>query len=189
MGHVILIGGSPMAGKSTAAVELASKLKWPCVSTDDIGAALQTVVPINPMQGQDYRDYYADTPQRQLQLDTLQYHKALEPAIKRLIEDHSTWGNSIVMEGWALYPDAIAPLCNENVSSVWLIAGEGLLETRMRDQSNFLDGKAAQQYLLRSKWHNDFLLAQCKAHNARYIVVDGSESPELLAAKVLKSKK
>jgi len=61
MKKVILIGGSPMVGKSTAAVALASKLRVPCLSTDDIGEILQTVSAIDPMKGQQYLDYYANT--------------------------------------------------------------------------------------------------------------------------------
>ena len=34
---VILIGGSPMSGKTTLALKLAAKYEYGCVSTDDIG--------------------------------------------------------------------------------------------------------------------------------------------------------
>ena len=185
MGKVILIGGSPMTGKSTVAVAIASKLKYPCISTDDIGEALQTIAPLNPMQDKDYRNYYENTPLSQLSDDTLQYHKAVEPAIQRLIDIHSTWGNSIIIEGWALYPKCIQPLNSDKTSSVWLIANDELLEARLMSMSDFLDGTAAQNYLLRSKWHNNLLFEQCKSFNAIYILINGSESVDSLVSKIL----
>ncbi|MEA4921627.1 MAG: AAA family ATPase [Clostridiaceae bacterium] len=185
MGKVILIGGSPMVGKSTVAIEIASSAKCPCISTDDIGEALQTVVPINPMQGKDFRDYFKNTAPDKLLTDIQQYHHALEPAIQRLVDIHSTWGNSVVLEGWALYPRFIKPIIGHNVFAVWLIASNELLEARLLNRSGFLEGIAAQNYLLRSKWHNDLLLQQCNVFDTHYILINGNDSAKLLAEKIL----
>ncbi len=185
MGKVILIGGSPMTGKSTIAMNIASTLKYPCISTDDIGEALQTVVAINPMQKSDFRTYYANTSPDKLIADIQQYHKAMELAINRLIDIHGSWGNSLIMEGWALYPSRIQHLIGENVSAVWLIASDGLLESRLLGKTDFLNGVAAQNYLLRSKWHNDLILEQCKTVRASFVFVHGDEPTDLLANKIL----
>jgi len=181
MGKVILIGGSPMIGKSTVAVEIASLLKCQCLSTDDLGEVLQTVISINPMQGADFRAYYANTSVEKLIADIQQYHKTMEPAIHRLIDIHGSWGNSLVIEGWALYPHSILPFQNESIFSCWLIAADGLLESRLESKTDFLAGKAAENYLLRSKWHNALLFDQCKSLKAHYSLIDGTESPSSLA--------
>ena len=62
MKKVILIGGSPMSGKSTIALKLAQRLNYPCIPADDIGEALQTVADIDPMRGMHYHEYYINTP-------------------------------------------------------------------------------------------------------------------------------
>jgi 2-phosphoglycerate kinase len=190
MGKVILIGGSPMVGKSTVAIEIASRAKCPCISIDDIGEALQTAVPINPMQGKDFRDYYKNTETDKLLSDIQQYHHALEPAIQRLVDIHSTWGNSVVLEGWALYPRFIKPrfikpIIGHDVFAVWLIASNELLEARLLNRNDFLEGIAARNYLLRSMWHNDLLLQQCTVFDTHYILINGNESAKLLAEKIL----
>jgi len=115
MQKVLLIGGSPRVGKSTAAALLASKLLRPCISTDDIGLALQSVLDINPMKGYPYPDYYAMRTKQELIDDIVAYHKKVEPAIARLVEVHSAWGSPIIMEGWALYPEFVRRIENEQV--------------------------------------------------------------------------
>lgn len=40
---VILIGGSPMSGKTTLAMTLAARFGYACMSTDDIGEIVSTV--------------------------------------------------------------------------------------------------------------------------------------------------
>ena len=189
MQKVILIGGSPRVGKSTAAALLASKLLRPCISTDDIGLALQSVLDINPMKGYPYPDYYALRTQRQLIDDIIAYHKKVEPAIARLVEEHAAWGSPLVMEGWALYPELVRRVENDQVFSVWLIAEPGLFESRMRKNSSFLDHakdpeKVADGYLHRSEWHNRTTLEQCVAGNRNFIRVGENTTPEEIVAEI-----
>jgi len=189
MTKVILIGGSPMTGKSTVAMALASELKWACLSADDIGEVLQTVTNINPMRGQNYSDYYMNTDKEQLIEDIKKYHAQIKPAIKRLIDIHRTWSTPIIIEGWALYPDIMDDLETEAVKSVWLIADKQLLETRLKSNASFYKNagdpeKMIENYLFRSQWHNEFLLQQCKLRNQKYVLINGSESPRALAAKI-----
>jgi len=191
MQKVILIGGSPRVGKSTAAVLLASKLLRPCVSTDDIGAALQSVLDINPMKGYPYPDYYALRTKQELIDDIVAYHKKVEPAIARLVEEHSQWGSPIIMEGWALYPELVRRIENGQVFSVWLIAEPGLFESRMRKNSSFLANatepeKVIEGYLHRSQWHNQALLSQCRAGQRNMIFVDENMTPEGIVEAILR---
>jgi len=190
MQKVILIGGSPRVGKSTAAALLASKLLRPCVSTDDIGLALQSVLDIDPMKGYPYPDYYAMRTKQELIDDIIAYHKKLEPAIARLAEVHSQWGSPIIMEGWALYPELVRRIENAQVFSVWLIAEPGLFESRMRRNSGFLEGatepeKVIEGYLHRSQWHNQALLGQCRAGQRNVIFVGESTTTEEIVGTLL----
>lgn len=93
--------------------------------------------------------------------DIRRYHRAMEPALERLVAIHSTWGGPLVLEGWALYPAHVRPWLGGSVFGIWLVAGEGLLESRLRRRPGFLDGAAAENYLRRSKWHNRRLLEEC----------------------------
>lgn len=191
MNKVILIGGSPMTGKSTVAIALASKLNRACISTDDIGEVLHTVTDINPMKGQYYTDYYSNTDKEKLIEDIKMYHAQIKPAIKRLVDIHSSWGTPVIIEGWAIYPDILDCLNIETVKSVWLIANESLLAKRLEDNTSFYKDasnpkKMLENYLYRSLWHNEFLLEQCKLNNQRYILINENESPSELADKICK---
>ena len=181
---VILIGGSPRVGKSTAAALLASKLLRPCISTDDIGLALQSVLDINPMKGYGYPDYYVRRSPQQLIDDIVTYHKKLEPAIARLVEEHAAWGDPLVMEGWALYPELVRRIENDQVFSVWLIAEPGLFESRVRLNTSFSENeKVVENYLTRSKWHNRTNLEQCIALKRNFIRVGkGMTAEEIVEA-------
>lgn len=177
MGNVLLIGGSPMTGKSTAAAALASARRWPSLSTDDVGEVLQTVLPLDPMRGMNYRTYYASVSADGLREDARRYHAAMEPALRRLVNIHSAWGNSMILEGWALYPARVRPWLGRSVYGVWLIAEEGLLESRLEQREDFLDGAAARSYLHRSLWHNGLLLEECRALDLPYLRVREEDTP------------
>ncbi|MDR2687948.1 MAG: hypothetical protein LBB75_09350 [Oscillospiraceae bacterium] len=186
MPKVILIGGSPRVGKSTAAALLASKLIRPCISTDDIGEALVSVLDISPMRGYPYPDYYAMRTKQQIIGDIVVYHRKLEPALTSLVEKHAAWGDPLVMEGWALYPELVRRIENEQVFSVWLIAGEGLFEQRVRKNTSFSENeKVVENYLARSEWHNRTLLEQCIALKRNYIRVDLGMTAEEIAAAIM----
>ena len=175
MQKVILIGGSPMIGKSTSAISLAAKLLYSCISTDDIGEVLQTISDINPMRDQNYLDYYAYNKKAKLIEDIVEYHKRLEPAISRLIDIHSTWGHPLIIEGWALYPKNYKVERN-NVFSIWLIADSNLLRSRLIMNEGFYSNakepeKFTENYLYRSEWHNKTILEQCKTEKQNYLLV------------------
>lgn len=188
MGKVLLIGGSPMIGKSTVARKIASSFEISSYSTDDIGEMLQTIADINPMKGKNYLDYYSDSSLQELIDDIKDYHHNIEQAIIRLIEIHSSWGNSIVLEGYALYPHILEKCPNTNVYAIWLVAEEKVLESRLKESIAFANASSSvlKKYLHRSIWHNILLKQECDLYNCKYIVVDGSESKDELMSKILK---
>lgn len=189
MTKVILIGGSPMCGKSTVSKVLASRLGWACISADDIGEILQTAIDINPMKGQKYTEYYSEHTVSELIEDTVSYHKKLIPAVLRLIDIHSTWGEPIIIEGWALYPEIMNEIENQSVKSVWLIANKSLFENRFLNNIEFyqlaVNPKTMKEnYLYRSLWHNDYILEQCKLKKQSYILVSENMSVDDILKKI-----
>jgi 2-phosphoglycerate kinase len=189
MTKVILIGGSPMCGKSTVSKVLASRLGWAYISTDDIGEIIQTVIDINHIKGQDYSDYYANTDKDKLIADIQEYHSKMKPAILRLIDIHSTWGTPIIIEGWALYPKIMNEIENQSVKSVWLIANKSLFENRFLNNIEFyqlaVNPKTMKEnYLYRSLWHNDYILEQCKLKKQSYILVSENMSVDDILKKI-----
>src|SRR5712691_428299 len=83
--RVILIGGAPMAGKTTVAHLLAAHLGYGCLSTDDLGEAIRAVTTkdshpaLHPMAGYDYREYYVTCSLEALIADVRREHHALWP--------------------------------------------------------------------------------------------------------------
>lgn len=179
-----------MIGKSTVARKISAMYELQTLSTDDIGEMLQTVVPINPMKDRNYLDYYENVELETQIRDLQEYHEKMEPAITRMINIHSDWGQSMIIEGYAVYPAFFQKVRNGNVDAVWLIASEELLAERLK-QSKAFEGaseKAKENYFSRSIWHNRFLEEQCKLKNCSYIKVTGRETTEELAEKIIKNK-
>jgi len=121
-------------------------------------------------------DYYTSSTKDQLIEDIVIYHRHLEKPIYKLIEKHSSWGNPLIMEGWALYPGMMSEIKDDNVFAVWLIAEDGLLAERLT-KSGFLQdadnpGKAIENYLYRSEWHNRKLLEQCRKTHQKHLMIN-----------------
>ena len=98
----IIIGGAPMIGKSTIAIELASRYKFACLSTDDIGESLRAQIDtevINPMKGYHFQEYYIAKTEDQLIIDAEKQHLANWPSIFAVLRAHLDFGKPIVFEG------------------------------------------------------------------------------------------
>lgn len=187
---VILIGGAPMTGKSTVARLLAGRLGYGVISTDDIGQAIEAVTTaashpaMHRMAGQDYREYYVTRSVEQLVAEADQRHAAMRPALERVIRAHAGWGTPMVMEGWALLPEAVAALADATIRSIWLVADEALLERRVR-QDDFWRGASDEEAMIRH------FLGRSLAYNARIheeanrlalavVRVSAEQTPEML---------
>lgn len=174
-----------MVGKSSVAAKIASMFEVSCLSTDDIGEILQTTADLNPMSGKNYLDYYASKSVKALIEDMKAYHKGMEPAIQKMIDIHSEWGKSMILEGYAIYPGVLK--MNPNVDAIWLIATEELLKKRVEESGAFKSAsqEIKEKYLARSLWHNRFLKEECEAKKLKYVGVTGAESMEVIVEKVL----
>jgi len=186
---VIFIGGAPMVGKTTIARIIASRLQYSYISTDDMGVAIAAVTDsishpaFHYMGKRNYREYYIATNQDNLIRDINNQHEALWPAIQTLFHNHSTWGNAVIIEGWALRPSYVSQL-SDDISGVFLLADDDLIEKRTyaSDFSNGASDKEAmiQQYIERSLWFN----AQLKKQVIRYGLKSMSISMEMQADQI-----
>lgn len=116
MNKIILIGGSPTAGKSYTARKLAEELKLPWISTDTIREQMRWIV-----RKEDYPDlfYHSDaSPDKAVEFLThntaqeIVEHQNKESAdvwkgVRGFIESDYSWGNFIV-EGVAILPKFVA---------------------------------------------------------------------------------
>lgn len=173
---VLLIGGSPIIGKSVSAYNLARRTGYNCICTDDIGAIVQTVTKCDPLDGLDYHDYYTRASKRKLVDDLRQQHAAVIGPINSLIQRHSATGNPIILEGYALYPKEITPWPEELVGRIWLVADKNLLKNRLLSDKAFYRNAAdkrkfIENYLFRSLWHNRAIYDQCKFFSEPFIMV------------------
>lgn len=186
MGKVLLIGGSPMIGKSTVARKISARYELENFSTDDIGEILQTASDINPMKKMNYLDYYENTDIDAQIEDLKKYHSVIETAVSKLVSIHSDWGHSMVIEGYAIYPNIDL---NDNTKAIWLIASEELLLNRLNNSKAFSSAsdKAKQNYLMRSVWHNKFLEKQCRIHNRKFFKINGDEAIDKVADLIIET--
>jgi 2-phosphoglycerate kinase len=121
---VILIGGPPMIGKTTLARRLAARLDYGMMSTDDVGQSIRAVTTpdshpgLHSMSGMDYREYYISRSTERLIQDAESQHQAMWPALEAIIKSHTDWAGPIVVEGWALMPEAVAELNIPGVESL-----------------------------------------------------------------------
>jgi 2-phosphoglycerate kinase len=114
---------------------------------------------LHPMAGYDYREYYVTRSPDALIADVSREHRALWPAVQRVIHTHATWGTPIVMEGWSLWPEWVAQLRLPSVRSLWFVAQEETLHERMVKAVEFYGGASDEEamirhYLARSFWYN-----------------------------------
>ncbi|MHB9130870.1 MAG: hypothetical protein ACYDBB_07230 [Armatimonadota bacterium] len=188
---VILLGGAPMVGKSTIARKLAARLAYGCLSTDDLGQASGTVTTAQEypafhyMDGIDYREYYVSRSVENLIADAARNHTAIWPGISRVITAHATWGDPVVIEGWALSPLRVAELDAPHVVSLWLIASDAVLESRVRAATDFYGGASDEAAMIRhyvalSEWYNQRIREEAASVGLPIIQVTIHSSPDLI---------
>lgn len=187
---VILIGGSPMSGKTTLATKLAQRYEYNCILTDDIGEILESVVTISPMSDMDYHEYYIKRSLEDLCIDAWECHQKIWPAVKRLIKVHSEWGTPIIVEGWALYPILLQNSVVETTKRIWLISDLTVLKNRLINAKEFIAGASdedmmVKKYLQRSIWHNERIYQQATEIGDTYIKITKELTEENLVKKAI----
>jgi len=107
---------APMSGKTTVAYRLAAILGYGCLSTDDLGEAIRAVTTkdshphLHPMDGYGLQRILWHPLARRTYSRVSLEHRALWPAVERVIRKHATWGAPSVIEGWSLWPERVTQL-------------------------------------------------------------------------------
>jgi 2-phosphoglycerate kinase len=191
---VIYLGGAPMVGKTAVARVIASRLKYGCISTDDIGAVIASVTDekshqaFHYMTGRDYREYYISSSIDELITDIDRQHAALWPAILTLLRNHSNWGTPVVIEGWALRPHLVSQLTGD-IAGIFLLADDHMIEERTIrhcESSDFTKGatdedKMIRRYIQRSLWYNEQLRTEVTRLGLTAITITSEMRPEYIA--------
>ena len=109
--RVILIGGPPMAGKSTVARLLGARHGHAAIATDDLGVAVRAAAKTGPQIAEDHREYFVCRTVEQLWQESLASLRELAPAIEAVARLHANpWAAPAIIEGWAI-PLSSTPGC------------------------------------------------------------------------------
>jgi 2-phosphoglycerate kinase len=170
---VLIIGGPPMAGKTTLGRKLAAQLGWLLISGDDLslaakGVTLRTTHPaLHPMNGIDHREYYVRHSVEELIAHARAEHEALREGLRKVIYAHATWADPAVIEGWQFHPRWIAAMNLANVRSMWLDPDAETLAARVRQNVDFYRGASDKEAMIahwlgRSLWHRGEIAAAAR---------------------------
>jgi 2-phosphoglycerate kinase len=189
---VVLIGGPPFVGKSAAARCFASRYGYGCISSDDIGKAIGVVTTVQTHPGlhtvddTDYQEYFTVTSVDALIDHARRSHGIIWPALEKIIRTHSTWGDPLVMEGYALWPEQVMATDFASTGAVWLACDDQLLEARIRSQTSFYRGASDEEalianFLRRSSRYNELMVESAMEYGATVISVEIGHSVEDVA--------
>lgn len=162
---IILIGGTSHIGKSTLAETLALKLGWRCVSTDKLARHPGRPWRPKPNRVPDHvAEHYLGLSVEELMTDVLRHYKNnVWPMVEHLVISHAQEGSKegLVLEGSALWPELVVALGMDNVSAVWLTAGNHFIEGRIRKESHYEEKTAREKEMI------DKFLARTLVYNGR----------------------
>ncbi|MFA5796731.1 MAG: hypothetical protein WC916_01680 [Candidatus Woesearchaeota archaeon] len=128
MDKIILVGGSPAAGKSFTAKKIAKLLKLSWISTDKIRGHMQKTLPrkkypkLNMFTGMSAERYLSTHSASQIVKDQNTESKDVWQGIQTRI-DKSKKGKSYIIEGVAILPKFVAKMTHKNkkIIAVFLI--------------------------------------------------------------------
>src|SRR5690348_17147036 len=101
--RVLLIGGAPMAGKSSVAKMLARRHDRAVIATDDLGIAIRTALHGEGARiAENHQDYYLSRSVDELWQEELARLRSLAGPIAALARAHAQpWSTPAIIEGWA----------------------------------------------------------------------------------------
>jgi 2-phosphoglycerate kinase len=189
---VVLIGGPPSVGKSAVARCIAARYQYNCIPTDDIGKAVRAVTTVqthpalHAFEDTNYQEYFTATSVDTLITHARRSHEIIWPALEMIIRTHSTWGDPLVLEGYALWPEWVMAAGFTSTGAVWLTCDDDLLEARICSQVSFYQGASDEQalianFLQRSSRYNQLMVESALECGARVIRVQFNYSVENVA--------
>jgi 2-phosphoglycerate kinase len=190
--RVVLIGGPPFVGKSAVARCVAARYGYGCISTDDIGKAVRAVTTILTHPGLytvddiNYQEYFTVTSVDALIDQARRSHEIIWPALEKIVRTHATWGDPLVMEGYALWPERVMAADFASTGAIWLACDDQLLEARIRSQTSFYRGASDEEALIanvlrRSGRYNELMVESAMEYGATVISVEIAHSIEDVA--------
>jgi len=129
MKKIILIGGSPTAGKSYTAKKIATELKLPWISTDTIRGQMRKIV-----RKEDYPNlFFFDEATPKMAVKFLNKYSSKEivdivnkesaevwAGVKAILDTDYVW-DSYIIEGVAILPHLVSKLKNKEVKVLFLV--------------------------------------------------------------------
>jgi 2-phosphoglycerate kinase len=193
---LILIGGAPNTGKTAVARVIASQLNYSCLSTDDLLKAITSVTTstshpsFHRMAGWTTQEYYVNHTVDELISHNMERLKTFRLAIEGVIKSHVAKEDSIVIEGFGLWPEYINNLNLPDIGMAWLVADETLLDKRTRKIKPFYNGASDEErmiknYVGRSAWYNSKVIEATGKLNIPLVKVSDDFSVEALSVKLL----
>ena len=138
----------------------------------------------------DHVDYFTNTDPDQMIADALAQHRALWPAILRVINKRARSGTGFVIDGWHLLPTEVSRITAESVLPVWLDVDAMVLEERERAIWDFYARSPEPERMFgnfvdRSVRWNDMVCDEARDLGLRVISQGGSKSPDDLCNEIL----
>lgn len=167
---VILIGGAPCTGKTTLGRLLAGKLGWTSLSADDLCVAVKEVTTpeshpgLHLMEKGKHIEYFSDNTPEKLIQDAIDQQNAIWPSLKRVIENHATFGSPVVIDGCMLNPEKVVSLNRDTIKAFWMyVSEEVLLKRESKNKAFFSESVRSAQildnFMARSFWYNKRMTA------------------------------
>ena len=193
--HVLWIGGATDSGKSTIAQMIAEKYSFQVYHYDrhDLKQIEQLAITSPHYQAVltaslDER-WVQPEPEELLRFVLRSFQDRFPLVLDDLLA--MPRATKIVAEGFGFTPDLLAPLLVDKHQAVWLVASEAFKRASMarRNKPSFQaqtsdPERAAANVLRRDMLLAEYITAQVRAHDLTLFEVDGSQTVEVIAARI-----
>jgi 2-phosphoglycerate kinase len=192
--HVVLIGGTSNAGKSTLAQALARRLAWSCVSTDSLGRhpGRPWTVADRPVPAH-VAEHYLSLSVEDLTTAQLRHYERMWPAITSLIDSHARDhdADGLILEGSGVWPDRVAEISDPTIAAIWLTASPATLRGRIYSASRYAElgdegTILVDKFVERSLRYNEMMLSAVRRLGLACVEVDDVSSPDALLEQSLR---
>lgn len=149
---ILLIGGPSHAGKSTLGARLAERLGWTYRPTDTLARHPGRPWPMGdaPVKPHVAEHYLTLSPDDLIDSVMAHYRRTVWPLAEALIREAVSRGESLVLEGSALWPADVAGLDLPQVAGVWLTADPDLIRRRILAESGHATADAQGRRMIES---------------------------------------